>query len=129
MIFIWAPRLLRLSQSGDFYELQDAKEPLEEGGELYELRDAGQDLGGPGGDDPPVGAPFLHLQTCYALLQHSLHISKTKPEIIAILCILQSLVLLLKTKQKNRKTDVAYLGWPIAPSYMSPNADGLGGGG
>ncbi len=34
-----------------------------------------------------------------------------------------------RTESRGLQRDVVYLGWPIAPSYMSPNAGGRGGGG
>ena len=46
---------------------------LEEGWELDELPDVGEDLGGPGGDEAPVGAALLHLQAGDAVHQHALH--------------------------------------------------------
>jgi hypothetical protein len=36
---------------------------------------------------------------------------------------------LVRSAARGLQRDVVYLGWPIAPSYMSPNAGGVGGGG
>ncbi len=37
-------------------------------------------------------------------------------------------VILLRGYRRRPQRDVVYLGWPITPSYMSPNAGGGGGG-